>query len=153
MTRQSQTAVLIILVAIWIGSFFVPALYIEKPIPGYFAAFLSIFMMFTAGKNLIARDFNDLGYMLYAGSFYLANAFIIAAPFALRIARRGGGRTFLILMAVWDALTFSWLAYTKLKGNAGSVLLGWWMWEASLISMTVLLLLVWHDARLAPRNP
>ena len=152
--RKSQNIVAVVIICVWAASFFVPAIYLDKRLPGYFAAFLSGFALYTAIHGLFSGDHTDLPYLLYVGSFCFANIFMIAAPFALRIARRGGGRTFLVLMTVWDALTLSWLAYAKLKGNAGSVLLGWWMWEASLICMTVFLLLVWHDARLAqPRNP
>ena len=154
MTRKVQTTALILILAVWIASFFVPAIRIDKPpIAGYIAAFLSSFMLFAAGRDLISGDFHDFPYVLYIGSFFLANGFMIAAPFALRILRRGNrGTTFLVLMAIWDALTFSWLGFIKIKTDMGSVLLGWWMWEGSLIAMTVLLALVRKSPMTEPQS-
>ncbi len=67
---------------------------------------------------------------------------MIAAPFVLRLARHGRALTFVSLMGIWDILTCSYLFYGQITKHMILVRLGWWMWEASLVAMTVFLLLV-----------
>jgi hypothetical protein len=132
-----------VILAVWIASFFLPALANEpKNVPGHWAAFLSGYALFIAIGSLFTHDQVDRLTMLYLGSFWLANLFMIAAPFALRFARRVGALAFISLMGFWDLLTCSYLIYGRITKNMNMVRFGWWTWECSLIGMTALLFVV-----------
>lgn len=146
MTHQSQKTVLVILVAIWAASFFLPAL--RGPgstsgdmMPGYLAAFLSAICL-----RVGVLGGQDWGLGLYLGSFCLANLFMVALPFALRRIRRGKGALFLKLMVAWDLLTFSYVLSRPINREYHPVSVGWWMWEISLFGTTALLFQLRSDA-------
>jgi hypothetical protein len=79
---------------------------------------------------------------LYLGSFWLANLFLLASPFGLWRMRQRRGGVFLMLFVLWDLLTLSFGVYSRIHHDIGSVLVGWYVWEASLVAMTVLLFAV-----------
>ena len=125
----------LLMLALWVVSFFLPALYLSGPVnPGWKAAAISAVLLGTLARN-------ELGIHLYYGSFFLANLLVLASPWAYGRARRGRGGVFLGLMVFWDLLTFSYAVYDRWKNTAfTSVRLGYWMWEASLVGVTVVLL-------------
>ena len=139
------------ILAVWIVSFFAPALADGSyALPGYRAALFSGLGLFLAARNLISGDHSDILYLLYVGSFCFANVFMILAPIALRDLRRGRGKAFLVLMTFWDLLTFSWFYFVHFRGDVGPIHFGWWMWEASLFAMTAFLSIVWFQAQGRP---
>ena len=148
MTRRAQTSGLILILAIWIASFFAPAAFdAGASLNGYEAFGLSVVALAMAFKEAFGSYQQRLE-ALYIGSFWIANAFMIASPFVLRRIRRGKRVVaFLSLMGIWDILTCSYLFYEQLTKHIQFVRLGWWMWEGSLIAMTVLLVLVRESSK------
>lgn len=147
MDERFQNIACAILLAGWIASFFLPALSDgQNRLPGYEAAGLSFLALVIDIRSEFKPDNINRLEMLYLGSFWLANLFMIAAPFALRLARRARARTFVSLMGLWDILTCSYLFYGHVTKHMNLVRLGWWVWEGSLIAMTLLLYFVWYNA-------
>jgi len=134
MSRVLQVALLLLILAGWVLSYFLPALDLGKSTLGYMAAFLSANVCYTFFRSHQLRD-------LYFGSFWIANIFMLASPFGLWRARLGKGGIFLVLMTLWDLLTLSFAAYIRTQHDLGTVklLVGWYTWEATLVAMTVLL--------------
>lgn len=136
MSRGLQVGLLLLIVLVWIGSFFLSALNLgDKGTIGYIACFLSADVAYTFLRTHQLRD-------LYLGSFWLANLFMLASPFGLWRVRIGKGAVFLTLMVIWDLLTLSYGIYSRFNHDVGSPLLGWFVWEATLVAMTLLLAVV-----------
>lgn len=143
MSRGVQIAVLLLIVLVWIGSFFLSALNLgSKGTIGYMACFLSADVGYTFLRSHQLRD-------LYLGSFWLANIFMLASPFGLWRARVGKGLIFITLMALWDVLTLSYGVYSRVQHDVGTPLIGWFVWEAALVAMTLLLAMVRFSRRAA----
>ena len=138
--RGAQTALFLLLLVVWIASFFLPAVNMNAVRPGYTAALMSISVLTSIEPSAWLTH-------LYLGSFWIANLFMLASPFGLWRARLGKGGVFLALMAFWDVLTLSYVVYHRVTGNFASVLLGWCIWEASLVAITLLLFVVRQNAR------
>ena len=130
-----QLALLLLLLAVCAGSFFLPAINMDAVRPGYIAAMMSFTVLTSIEPNSVFTH-------LYLGSFWIANLLMLLSPVALWRARRGKGAIFLVLFVLWDALTLSYYFYHRFTGNFAAVLIGWCVWEASLVGMTVLLLAV-----------
>ena len=135
-----QFALLVLIFAICAASFFLPAVNMGAVRPGYIACVMSASVLSSIEPSAWALH-------LYLGSFWIANLFMLASPFGLWRARLGKGGVFLALLIIWDLLTLSYLVYHRVTGQYASVLLGWWVWEASLVTMSLLLLLVRRAAR------
>ena len=134
-SRGLRIALFLLILAVWIASFLLPAIYLDKNVIGYMAALLSADVMYTFVRSHQLQD-------LYLGSFWLANVLMLAAPFALWRTWKGKGGVFLILLAIWDLLTLSFAVYCRVRHDLGSVLIGWCGWETSLVGMTILLFAV-----------
>ena len=135
-----QFALLLLILAACVGAFFLPSLNLDKPVVGYLAALLSANVGYTFVRNHELRD-------LYLGSFWIANLFMLSSPFGLWRARLGKGDVFLALLALWDVLTLSFGIYSRVRHDVGNVIIGWYVWETSLVAMTLLLLLVRAQSR------
>ncbi len=133
--RGLQIVSFLVLLATWIASFFLPAVNMGAIRPGYIAALMSASVLTSIEPSAWLMH-------LYLGSFWLANLFWLASPFGLWRARLGKGGVFIGLLAFWDLLTLSYYLYHQMTGNYASVLVGWWVWEASLAGLTVLLLAI-----------
>jgi hypothetical protein len=140
-SRGTQIAIFLVFLAVWVASFFLPAINMGNPSRGYIAAAMSASVLFSMERSAWLSHF-------YFGSFWLANLFMLASPFGLWRVRLGKGGVFLGLMTLWDVLTLSYFVYHRVSGNFASVLIGWWLWEVSLVGMTALLFAV----RAAERN-
>ncbi len=130
-----QLALLVFVVAVCVASFFLPSINMDAIRPGYVACVMSATVLTSIERSAWLMH-------LYLGSFWLANLFLLASPFGLWRARLGKGGVFIALMAFWDVLTLSYYVYYRITGNYASVLLGWWVWEASLVAMTLLFVLI-----------
>jgi len=130
-----QIVLFLLVLVVWIASFFLPAVNMSAIRPGYIAALMSISVLTSIEPSAWLTH-------LYLGSFWIANLFMLASPFGLWRARLGKGGVFLALMAVWDVLTLSYVLYHRVTGLYASVLIGYWAWVGSLVAMTVLLFLV-----------
>lgn len=137
-----QIALLLSLLAVCAASFFLPSINMDAVRPGYIACMMSATVLTSIEPSAWSMH-------LYLGSFWLANLFMIASPFGLWRARLGKGGFFIALMALWDLDTLSYYVYHRATGSYASVLLGWWTWEASLVFMTLLLVLVRRSHRAA----
>ncbi len=135
-----QFALLFLILAICAGAFFLPSLSLDKPVIGYLTALLSANVGYTFVRSHQLRD-------LYLGAFWIANLLMLASPFGLWRARLGKGGVFLTLLVVWDVLTLSFGLYSRVHHDVGTVLIGWWVWEASLVAMTLLLIVVRSQSR------
>ena len=137
-----QLVFLLLLIAACVASLFLPSINMDAVRPGYVACMMSVTVLTGIQRS---------GWLLhlYLGSFWLANLFMLASPFALWRARIGKGGVFIALLAFWDALTLSYYVYHRVTGNYASVLLGWCVWESSLVAMTLLLVLVRRAHRAA----
>jgi hypothetical protein len=146
-SRNLQNAACAVILAVWIASFFLPSLADgQNTLPGYAAAGLSAMALGIGAKALFTSNHSDLAIMLYLGSFCLANVFMLVSPFALRLARRGRALVILCLMGFWVLLDGSYIFYGQATKHMNLVRLGWWIWEGSLIAMTVLLYVVRHES-------
>lgn len=130
-----QIVLFLLVLVVWIASFFLPAVNMSAIRPGYIAALMSISVLTSIEPSAWLTH-------LYLGSFWIANLFMLASPFGLWRARLGKGGVFLALMAFWDVLTLSYVLYYRVTGLYASVLIGYWAWVGSLVAMTVLLFLV-----------
>lgn len=137
-----QFALLLLILAVCAASFFLPSINMDAVRPGYVACMMSITVLTSIEPSAWLMH-------LYLGSFWFANLFMLASPFGLWRARLGKGGVFLLLMGFWDALTLSYYVYHRVTGNYAAVLVGWCVWEASLVAMTLLLFLVRRARRLA----
>lgn len=137
-----QSGLLLLLIAACAASFFLPAINMDAIRPGYIACMMSVSVLTSIEPNAWATH-------LYLGSFWIANLFMLASPFGLWRARLGRGGVFIGLLVVWDLLTLSYYVYHRSTGNFAAVLIGWWAWEASLLALTILLLLVRARSRSA----
>lgn len=137
-----QLVLLLLILAVCAGSFFLPSINMDAVRPGYVACMMSVTVLTSIQRS---------GWLmhLYLGSFWLANLFMLASPFGLWRARLGKGGIFIALMAIWDVLTLSYYVYHRVTGNYASVLLGWCLWEASLVAMTLLLISIRRAHRTA----
>lgn len=135
-----QIALLLLILVVWIASFFLPAINMDAIRPGYIAAMMSVSVLTSIEHSAWLTH-------LYLGSFWIANLFMLASPFGLWRARLGKGGMFIGFMAFWNVLTLSYFLYHRLTGNFATVLIGWCIWEASLVAMTVLLLLIRSQSR------
>lgn len=141
MSRGVQIAVLVLIVLVWIGAFFLQSVSLsDKGTIGYMACFLSADVGYTFVRSHQLRD-------LYLGSFWLANVFMLASPFGLWRVRIGKGAAFLTLMTIWDLLTLSYGIYSQVRHDVGTPMVGWFVWEGALVAMTVLLAAVRFSAR------
>ena len=131
-TLGTQVALHLLLLALWVVSFFLPALSLDKPVVGYITALLSANVGYTFIRSHQVRD-------LYLGSFWLANLFMLASPFGLWRARIRKGKVFLTFFAIFNVLTLSFGVYSRIHHDVGTVLIGWWLWEASLVGLTMLM--------------
>ena len=127
-----QSALFLLVLVVWIASFFLPAVNMNAIRPGYIAALMSISVLTSIEPSAWLTH-------LYLGSFWIANLFMLASPFGLWRARLGKGGVFLALLAFWDVLTLSYVLYHSVTGNFASVLIGYWAWTGSLVAMTLLL--------------
>ncbi|HEY5162168.1 MAG TPA: hypothetical protein VII81_04065 [Terriglobales bacterium] len=134
-SRGMQIVLFLLVLVVWIASFFLPAVNMSAIRPGYIAALMSISVLTSIEPSAWLTH-------LYLGSFWIANLFMLASPFGLWRARLGKGGVFLALMAFWDVVTLSYVVYHRVTGNYASVLIGYWAWVGSLVAMTVLLFLV-----------
>jgi hypothetical protein len=134
-SRGMQIVLFLLVLVVWIASFFLPAVNMSAIRPGYIAALMSISVLTSIEPSAWLTH-------LYLGSFWIANLFMLASPFGLWRARLGKGGVFLALMAFWDVLTLSYVLYYRVTGLYASVLIGYSAWVGSLVAMTVLLLLV-----------
>jgi hypothetical protein len=134
-SRGMQIVLFLLVLVVWIASFFLPAVNMSAIRPGYIAALMSISVLTSIEPSAWLTH-------LYLGSFWIANLFMLASPFGLWRARLGKGGVFLALMAFWDVLTLSYVLYYRVTGLYASVLIGYWAWVGSLVAMTVLLFLV-----------
>lgn len=130
-----QIVLFLLVLIVWIASFFLPAVNMSAIRPGYIAALMSISVLTSIEPSAWLTH-------LYLGSFWIANLFMLASPFGLWRARLGKGGVFLALMAFWDVLTLSYVLYYRVTGLYASVLIGYSAWVGSLVAMTVLLFLV-----------
>jgi hypothetical protein len=130
-----QIVLFLLVLVVWIASFFLPAVNMSAIRPGYIAALMSISVLTSIEPSAWLTH-------LYLGSFWIANLFMLASPFGLWRARLGKGGVFLALMAFWDVLTLSYVLYYRVTGLYASVLIGYWAWVGSLVAMTLLLFLV-----------
>ena len=130
-----QIVLFLLVLVVWIASFFLPAVNMSAIRPGYIAALMSISVLTSIEPSAWLTH-------LYLGSFWIANLFMLASPFGLWRARLGKGGVFLALMAFWDVLTLSYVLYYRVTGLYASVLIGYWAWVGSLVAMTLLMLLV-----------
>jgi hypothetical protein len=130
-----QIVLFLLVLVVWIASFFLPAVNMSAIRPGYIAALMSISVLTSIEPSAWLTH-------LYLGSFWIANLFMLASPFGLWRARLGKGGVFLALMAFWDVLTLSYVLYYRVTGLYASVLIGYSAWVGSLVAMTLLLLLV-----------
>jgi hypothetical protein len=130
-----QIVLFLLVLVVWIASFFLPAVNMSAIRPGYIAALMSISVLTSIEPSAWLTH-------LYLGSFWIANLFMLASPFGLWRARLGKGGVFLALMAFWDVLTLSYVLYYRVTGLYASVLIGYSAWVGSLVAMTVLLFLV-----------
>src|SRR4051794_24287591 len=127
-----QIALLLLLIASCAGSFFLPAINMDAIRPGYIAATMSFTVLTSIEPSAFFTH-------VYLGSFWIANLLMLASPVGLWRARRGKGGVFLGFFVYWDVLTLSYYPYHRVTGNFASVLIGWYVWEASLVGMTLLL--------------
>ncbi len=127
-----QVALLLLLVGVCVASFFLPSINMDAIRPGYVACMMSVTVLTSIEPSAWLMH-------LYLGSFWLANLFMLASPFGLWRARLGKGGVFIGLMVFWDLLTLSYYVYHRVTGNYASVMLGWCVWEASLVAMTLFL--------------
>jgi hypothetical protein len=134
-SRGMQIVLFLLVLVVWIASFFLPAVNMSAIRPGYIAALMSISVLTSIEPSAWLTH-------LYLGSFWIANLFMLASPFGLWRARLGKGGVFLALMAFWDVLTLSYVLYYRVTGLYASVLIGYSAWVGSLVAMTLLLLLV-----------
>ena len=133
MSRASQVVLLLVILIVWVGSFFLTAISLgDKGSLGYIACFLSANVGYTFFRSHQLRD-------LYLGSFWIADLFMLASPFGLWRARIGKGGLFLLLLTIWDLLTLSYGVYSRIHHDVGSPMLGWFVWEGTLVAMTFLL--------------
>jgi len=130
-----QIVLFLLVLVVWIASFFLPAVNMSAIRPGYIAALMSISVLTSIEPSAWLTH-------LYLGSFWIANLFMLASPFGLWRAHLGKGGVFLALMAFWDVLTLSYVLYHRVTGLYASVLIGYWAWVGSLVAMTLLMLLV-----------
>ena len=141
-SRGTQIIVFLVILIAWIVSFFLPSINTGSTRPGYIAAAMSMSVLYSFERSA-------WGEHLYLGSFWIANLFMLAAPFGLWRVRNGKGGVFLALMVVWDLLTLSYFCYDRMTHKFANVLVGYFAWEAALVAMTLLLLAV----RFAERRP
>ena len=130
-----QVVLLLVLIGVCTVSFFLPSINMGAVRPGYVACVMSITVLTSIEPSAWLMH-------VYLGSFWLANLFMLASPFGLWRARLGKGGIFIGVMAFWDVLTLSYFVYHHVTGNYASVLLGWCVWEISLVAMTLLLICV-----------
>jgi hypothetical protein len=138
--RGTQTIVFLVILVVWIVSFFLPSVNTGSARPGYIAAAMSMTVLYSFERSA-------WGEHLYLGSFWIANLFMLAAPFGLWRVRIGKGGFFLALMVVWDLLTLSYAGYAHMTHKFSDVLVGYFVWEAVLVAMTLLLFVVRLGAR------
>lgn len=125
----------LLMLALWVLSFFLTALDLQGLIPGWRAAAISAVLLGTIERQQFL-------FHLYFGSFCLANLFLLASPWGWWRARRGRGGVFVGLFLFWDLLTLSYVVYDRIKTPQASTLrIGYWAWETSLVGMTIVLLL------------
>lgn len=133
MSRGIQIALLFLILLVCAAAFFLPSVKLsDKGTLGYIACFLSADVGYTFFRSHQLRD-------LYLGTFWFANVLMLASPFGLWRARLGKAAVFLMLMVVWDLLTVSYAYYCRINHDVGTPLVGWYVWEGSLIAMTILL--------------
>lgn len=130
-----QLVLLLLFIVLCAASFFLPSINMDAVRPGYVACVMSVTVLTSIEPSAWLMH-------LYLGSFWLANLFMLASPFGLWRARLGKGGVFIGLMAFWDVLTLSYYVYHSVTGQFASVLLGWCLWEASLVGMTLFLIAV-----------
>lgn len=142
--KALQNALYGLTLAVWVGSFFLPSINLgAHDDPGYKACAISATMLFTISSA-------EVWMHLYFGSFWIANFFMLGSPVALHRRRRGKGHVFLALMLFWDLLTLSFVGYDFYSTHRMAELrAGYWVWEASLVAMTVVL---WVAGRFKPPN-
>lgn len=133
-----QIVLFLLVLVVWVASFFLPAVNMGAIRPGYIAVLMSISVLTSIEPSAWLMH-------LYLGSFWIANLFMLASPFGLWRARLGKGGVFLSLIAFWDVLTLSYFLYHRVTGNFASVLIGYWAWTGSLVAMTLLLLFARHE--------
>lgn len=127
-----QIALLILILAACAASFFLPAVNMDAVRPGYIAFVMSMVVL----KSI---EPSAWGTHLYLGSFWIANLFMLAAPFGLWRARLGKGAVFMTLFVLWDLLVLSYYFYHRFTNQFAGVLVGWWVWVGSLVAMSVLI--------------
>ena len=134
MSRASQVVLLLVILLVWVGSFFLPAFNISgNEYRGYKIAAISAMLLFTIAKS-------ELGVHLYFGSLWIANLFMAGSPIALFRVRRGKGLVFLSLMVFWDLLTLSFVPYDLTRPDRlASLRIAYWVWEGTLVAMTAIL--------------
>lgn len=145
-SRRAQKAILFALLIVWIVSFFLPALEDYPPWLGYRAAAGSMILFVGMVLALFRGDFGDVAQAvaLFYALLWIANVFMLASPWMLRRTRRGQGQICIALLSVWDVLILVGLWVRVPKG--GSLVVGakfgYFVWQASVLGMTVYLWLV-----------
>ena len=134
-SRSTQIIIFLLILIAWIVSFFLPSINTGSVRPGYIAAAMSMSVLYSMERSA-------WGEHLYLGSFWIANLFMLAAPFGLWRVRKGKGGVFLALMVCWDLLTLSYVCYDRMTHKFTGVLFGYFVWEAALVAMTLLLFAV-----------
>ena len=81
--------------------------------------------------------------MVY-GLLWIANILMVASPLMLLRTRRGKGQVCIALLAVWDVLILValWVGAPKGSPLTPDVKVGYFLWQASVLGMTIFLWLV-----------
>ncbi len=136
---------------LWFSSFFLPVIvhnsqdwFLAGMQRGYvavalsFAAgFMAFFLLIISRGELHAKEFI---YLLYVGSLWLANLWMIAAPWRVNRLRQARDRLFLYSLWVWVLLPipFAWLNRTRPFDPNTGLHVGFYIWWASFLFLALL---------------
>ncbi|HWF06776.1 MAG TPA: hypothetical protein VHA06_24010 [Candidatus Angelobacter sp.] len=89
--------------------------------------------------------------ILLYGLLWIANVFMLASPWMLLRTRRGHGQICIAFLAVWDVLILVaiWVATPEGYPLAAAARVGYFLWQASVLGMTIFLWLVRNEAKIA----
>jgi hypothetical protein len=153
-SRTVQRAVLFALLAVWMVSFFLPALD-NPPMVGWKAARASMAILFVTAFARTKGWFADPGAIVVVlhGLLWIANALMLASPWMLARGRRRQGQVGIALLAVWDAMIFAAPWVTSATGEPAPERFGYFVWQASILGMTAFLWLVRQQAKKPAAEP
>ncbi|MBZ5533720.1 MAG: hypothetical protein LAO20_20005 [Acidobacteriia bacterium] len=151
-SKFTQNATLFALLLVWIVSFFLPALEDNGPWFGYRAAYGSMVLFVGMVLALFRGAFGDVEAVpLFYGLLWIANVFMLASPWMLRRSRRGQGQVCIALLTVWDVLILATLWVLPAKAakplERSPFLVGYFVWQTSVLGMTAYLWLVRQQAK------